>query len=164
LQIERRGEIGPPDRPSGPLITKSNNSVTKMFSTDDAIRQNNLAMKMSPALLCLFSLGILTIIPVRTGESKGAVGPGSVIVQSKFGGQIFGFDIDLNGNEGILRGALSLACGKYLAAVETNLHAREGTLCMNTKSRVSFLTNTAEVKTIAATSAPHLILPDRMTG
>ena len=119
---------------------------------------------MSPALLCLFCLGILTLIPVRTGESKGAVGPGSVIVQSKFGGQIFGFHIDLNGNEGILRGSLSLACGKYLAAVETNLHAREGAPSMNMQSRVSFLTNNAEVKTIAATSAPYSILPDRMIG
>jgi hypothetical protein len=82
-------------------------------------------MKMSHALLCLFCLGVLALIPARAGESKPAIGPGSVIVKSKFGRQIFGFDI---------------------------------------QSRVSFLTNNAEVRTIAATSAPYSILPDRMTG
>ena len=33
---------------------------------------------------------------------RGAVGPTNIIVQSKFGGQIFGFDIDQNGTEGVL--------------------------------------------------------------
>jgi len=42
-----------------------------------------------------------------------------VIVQSKFGGQIFGFDVDQNGTEGILSEALLLSNGKVLAAVET---------------------------------------------
>ena len=35
---------------------------------------------------------------------------------------------------------------------------------MNAQSRVFVLTNNAEVKTIAATSALYSILPDRMTG
>jgi hypothetical protein len=30
------------------------------------------------------------------------VGPGNVVVSTKFGGQIFGFDVDQNGTEGIL--------------------------------------------------------------
>ena len=42
-----------------------------------------------------------------------------VIVQSKFGGQIFGFDIDQNGAEGILTEAQDLSNGTVLAAVET---------------------------------------------
>lgn len=42
-----------------------------------------------------------------------------VIVQSKFGGQIFGFDIDQNGTEGILSEAQDLSNGNVLAAVET---------------------------------------------
>src|SRR5262249_3098420 len=42
-----------------------------------------------------------------------------VIVQTKFGGQIFGFDIDQNGTEGILSEALNLSNGNVLAAVET---------------------------------------------
>jgi hypothetical protein len=48
-----------------------------------------------------------------------AVGAGSTIVHSKFGGQIFGFDIDQNGSEGVLSEAKNLANGNVLAAVET---------------------------------------------
>lgn len=44
---------------------------------------------------------------------------GQVIVHSQFGGQIFGFDIDQNGNEGLLAEAKSLPNGNVLAAVET---------------------------------------------
>jgi hypothetical protein len=42
-----------------------------------------------------------------------------VIVHSKFGGQIFGFDIDQNGTEGVLSEAQTLSRGNVLAAVET---------------------------------------------
>jgi hypothetical protein len=44
---------------------------------------------------------------------------GKVFVHSKFGGQIFGFDIDQNGTEGVLSEAQTLANGLVLAAVET---------------------------------------------
>src|SRR5438270_3008532 len=59
--------------------------------------------------ICLFCLALLT----ATGAGQ------SVIVQSRFGGQIFGFDIDPNGNEGVLSESMSLPNGNYLAAVET---------------------------------------------
>jgi hypothetical protein len=52
-------------------------------------------------------------------EPKPAVGPGKVIVHSKFGGQIFGFDIDRNGTEGLLSEATLQNNGTVLAAVET---------------------------------------------
>src|SRR5215471_17072124 len=42
-------------------------------------------------------------------------GPGTVIVHSKYGGQIFGFDVDQNGTEGVL----TEAGGSVQAAVET---------------------------------------------
>ena len=42
-----------------------------------------------------------------------------VIVHSKFGGQIFGFDIDQNGSEGVLAEAQDLSNGNVEAAVET---------------------------------------------
>jgi hypothetical protein len=42
-----------------------------------------------------------------------------IIVHSRFGGQIFGFDIDQNGTEGVLSEAQTLANGNVLAAVET---------------------------------------------
>jgi hypothetical protein len=44
---------------------------------------------------------------------------GKVLVHSKFGGQIFGFDIDQNGTEGLLSEAQTLGDGHILAAVET---------------------------------------------
>jgi len=47
------------------------------------------------------------------------IGPGSVIVHSKFGGQIFGFDIDQNGTEGVLSESQNVGGGLYLVAVET---------------------------------------------
>ncbi len=46
-------------------------------------------------------------------------GAGKVLVHSKFGGQIFGFDIDQSGTEGVLSEALLLNNGNVLAAVET---------------------------------------------
>ena len=52
-------------------------------------------------------------------QPKPATGPGKVIVHSKFGGQIFGFDIDQNGTEGILSEAKVQNNGTVLAAVET---------------------------------------------
>ena len=48
-----------------------------------------------------------------------AIGPTGVIVQSQFGGQIFGFDIDQASNEGILCEAQTLENGRTHAAVET---------------------------------------------
>ena len=74
---------------------------------------------MGLVLLCLLCLGVLKSTSARGGESNAAVGPGSVIVHSRFGGQIFGFDIDPNGNEGILSESTSLPGGNYLTAVET---------------------------------------------
>ena len=54
-------------------------------------------------------------------ESRPAIGPGSVIVQSAFGGQIFGFDIDQSGtNEGVLTESQDVGKGgRFLSAVET---------------------------------------------
>jgi hypothetical protein len=54
----------------------------------------------------------------RIAEGASTV-PGSVIVKSKFGGQIFGFDIDQNGTEGVLSEAQDISGGNVLAAVET---------------------------------------------
>ena len=52
-------------------------------------------------------------------QSKPATGPGKAIVHSKFGGQIYGFDIDQNGTEGVLSEAVLQSNGSLLAAVET---------------------------------------------
>ena len=72
------------------------------------------------ALFCIFSMGVLTASgqePAARPET--AIGPGNTIVHSQFGGQIFGFDIDQDGTEGVLSEAQLLENGKVLAAVET---------------------------------------------
>ena len=80
-----------------------------------------------------FALGLLMPIPTtaqsladpaladRTQGSGTvrAIGPGNTIVHTQFGGQIFGFDIDQNGTEGVLSEAQDLGGNKILAAVET---------------------------------------------
>jgi hypothetical protein len=48
-----------------------------------------------------------------------SAGPNGVLVHSKFGGQIFGFDVDQNSGEGVLSEAKTLSNGNVLAAVET---------------------------------------------
>lgn len=75
-----------------------------------------------PGLLCL---AVLTFC-VASASAQSAdfqanlsAGPNGLIVHSRFGGQIFGFDIDQNGTEGLLAEAKTLANGNVLAAVET---------------------------------------------
>jgi hypothetical protein len=51
-------------------------------------------------------------------QNRPAIGPNGIIVQTMFGGQIFGFDIDQAGTEGILAEAQTTDSG-VLAAVET---------------------------------------------
>ena len=89
------------------------------------VRQNNRRQRSgSPRYvfgsfaLLLFSLAALF---AQTDESPATpdVGVGKTRVHSKFGGQIFGFDIDQSGPEGLLTEAKTLANGNILAAVET---------------------------------------------
>ena len=72
-------------------------------------------------ILCLLFCGAAAVAQSNEDglQSKPAIGPGKVIVHSKFGGQIFGFDIDQNGTEGVLSEALFQSNGTVLAAVET---------------------------------------------
>jgi len=98
-------------------LQERNKSVTKLSLSHYLPRKDDLGMKMRYALLCALSFATLTQVLGQT--QKPAVGAGSVIVQSRFGGQIFGFDIDPNGNEGILCEARTLGTGRVRAAVET---------------------------------------------
>lgn len=52
-------------------------------------------------LLIIFSAG-LSAGQTKTFRANPNAGPGNILVHSKFGGQIFGFDIDQNGTEGLL--------------------------------------------------------------
>jgi hypothetical protein len=74
-------------------------------------------------LLCwvCISLATQTAAQISDEASAGTVSPvgaGSTIVHSKFGGQIFGFDIDRHGTEGVLSEAKLLDNGNVVAAVE----------------------------------------------
>lgn len=68
---------------------------------------------------CILLLSIFGTFANVVNAQSGEPPANPVIVNSKFGGQIFGFDIDQNGIEGILSEAQTLSNGKVLAAVET---------------------------------------------
>jgi hypothetical protein len=68
-------------------------------------------------LLCLACFASMTAAAQQAGDLQ-PKGPGH-IVHDKFHGQIFGFDIDQNGTEGVLTEAQTLSNGNVLAAVET---------------------------------------------
>lgn len=77
-------------------------------------------------MLCVIWLGVparvaaqVSVAPDEQSQVGVGVGPGSTIVHSQYGGQIFGFDIDQNGTEGVLSEMQDLGGGKVLAAVET---------------------------------------------
>lgn len=69
----------------------------------------------------LIAVVTLCLVPcsVELSAAQSAQPSNTVIVQSKFGGQIFGFDIDQNGTEGILSESQDISNGNVLAAVET---------------------------------------------
>ncbi len=75
--------------------------------------------------LTMFCIAMCCAMPVASlGQSDSfqinpSAGPTGVIVKSKFAGQIFGFDIDQNGTEGLLSESKGLPNGNFLAAVET---------------------------------------------
>jgi hypothetical protein len=75
---------------------------------------------LSAAAFLLFcSLSTTSVGQADEFQPNLSAGAGSVIVHSKFGGQIFGFDIDQNGTEGVLSESQRLSSGNVLAAVET---------------------------------------------
>jgi hypothetical protein len=71
------------------------------------------------ALLGLFCVVSTLSFAQDDAQPNAAAGTSSIIVHSKFGGQIFGWDIDQKGTEGVLSEALFQSNGNFLAAVET---------------------------------------------
>jgi hypothetical protein len=95
------------------------------------------------ALACLlFAVPTLSVGQDAEFQSNPAAGAGSLIVHSKFGGQIFGFDIDQNGTEGVLSEAKTLSNGNVLAAVETfdQTTGKILTVLTNTQTQDDFVT------------------------
>ena len=72
---------------------------------------------LSSFLVTVFLCGIVAVAQESVADSP--PGAGKVLVHSKFGGQIFGFDIDQNGTDGVLSEAALQSNGTVLAAVET---------------------------------------------
>jgi hypothetical protein len=77
----------------------------------------NQRTRLLTVILCF--LTAFSLPAPAQSEPGTAFGPSSVFVHSKFGGQIFGFDIDQNGTEGVLTEAQTLSNGNVEAAVET---------------------------------------------
>jgi len=80
------------------------------------LRPKKIVNLSSAILFCFCSVSSLSF---AQADAKSPVGPNGILVKSKFGGQIFGFDIDQNGSEGVLAEALTQSNGNVLAAVET---------------------------------------------
>ena len=77
-------------------------------------------VRAAVALMCLCWLGLPSLGAAQVSSgTRAPVGPGTTIVHSKFGGQIFGFDIDQKGTEGVLTEDKTLANGNVLATIET---------------------------------------------
>jgi len=89
---------------------------------------------------------------------------GKILVHSKFGGQIFGFDIDQNGTEGLLSEAQMLPNGTVLAAVET-FDQQTGTILrvvQETKTQDDFITMGIVGNSVGLVEREHVIGFDRV--
>ena len=115
------------------------------------------------ALICLWGIAG----PAQSGaqsagqkvvDTRRPIGAGSTIVHSKFGGQIFGFDIDQNGTEGVLSEDKLLENGKVLAAVETFDQATGKILKVvsKTETQDNFLTLGIEGNSVGLVEHEHV--------
>ena len=75
--------------------------------------------RLSFCLALLIVCSALAFGQTNEFQTNSPTGPTGILVHSLFGGQIFGFDIDQNGSEGILAESKTLSNGNILAAVET---------------------------------------------
>lgn len=83
------------------------------------LRYFALSKRLSLCLAPLIFCSAVALAQTDEFQPNSSSGPSGILVHSKFGGQIFGFDIDQNGTEGLLAEAKSLSNGNVLAAVET---------------------------------------------
>jgi hypothetical protein len=102
-------------------------------------------------------------LPEAQGQSIGRrhpnAGGGSIIVQPRFGGLIFGFDIDPNGGEGLLSEAAPQADGSVIAAVET-FDPKTGAILktvVKTHSKDDFVTLGIEGNTVGLIEREHVV-------
>jgi len=79
--------------------------------------KNAFSLLKVAMLLCLCGLAASVAAAQDTGPKP--AGGKAVVVQDKFGGQIFGYDVDHNGSEGVLSEIFLLSDGNLLLATET---------------------------------------------
>jgi hypothetical protein len=100
-------------------LAVSAEGATAVATTLKVRRNSRLVRRRSFFSLFLLLFGLNALGQTNAFEPNPSAGAGTIIVQSKFGGQIFGFDIDQNGTEGVLTEAKNLSNGNVLAAIET---------------------------------------------
>ena len=84
-----------------------------------ALRSSAVTVRLYFGLAILLLFGAVASAQTQEFQPNLSAGPTGVLVHSLFGGQIFGFDIDQNGTEGLLAESKTLTNGNVLAAVET---------------------------------------------
>jgi hypothetical protein len=82
------------------------------------LRYSSRARHAFFSLMVLLFAGVVAFGQASEFQAQSFAGAGKILVHSKFGGQIFGFDIDQNGTEGVLSEA-KISGSQVLAAVET---------------------------------------------
>lgn len=97
MALSRRLRLQPHRGPMNPLVLHSHSSISR-------------------SLFCLLTLLCCAAVSQSQDHTPGI---GTVTVHSQLGGQIFGFDIDAKGTEGVLTEAQTLSNGNTLNAVET---------------------------------------------
>jgi len=100
--------------PAAGLVDEKANFVREKFSRLLAVGSGAF-LCLAPLLFC----GLVVFGQTDEFQPNPLAGPGKTLVHSKFGGQIFGFDIGQNGTEGVLSEAQDISGGNVLAAVET---------------------------------------------
>jgi hypothetical protein len=97
-------------------MRQSNTSRNTLKTTQNPF----LPLTLTTMLFFLTSLALpQASAQARHPQANPNAGAGNIIVQSQFGGSIFGFDIDTNGTEGVLAEGQSQSDGSVLAAIET---------------------------------------------
>lgn len=105
---------------STPVIPGIRSGITAANTDTEASNPPRSVARMSLIRCALFCLAPLFFHGgAAYCQAIPPAGPGPVLVHSKFGGQIFGFDIDQNGTEGLLSEIKLLSNGNVLSAVET---------------------------------------------
>jgi hypothetical protein len=114
-------------------------------------------MRTLKNLAIILGLFLAATALVFAQSDQSAASP--VIVHSKFGGQIFGFDVDQNGSEGVLAEAQDLSNGKVEAAVET-FDQKTGkilTVLIRTETEDDFITLGVAGNSVGLIEREHVI-------